>query len=50
MTLEFRSTINQNANDESWGVRQFQLFTDIVDASADPNKPVYQAFTKATID
>lgn len=46
MTFEFRSTINEAANNESWGIREFYLFTDVVEASTDPNKPVYSAFTK----
>jgi hypothetical protein len=49
MTVEFRSGLDQNAADESWGVRDVYIYTDSVKPENDPNKPVYSAFTNDKI-
>jgi hypothetical protein len=49
MVVDFKSTLDQPTIDESWGIRDFFIYTDIVDDTSDPNKPVYQAFTDPTI-
>lgn len=49
-TLEFSSNVNEHANNESWGIRDFYIYTDVIDSDIDSNKPVYSAFTTATIN
>lgn len=48
MVVNFKNTLNQQPADESYGLRDFQIFTDSIPESDDPNRPVYQAFTNAT--
>lgn len=50
VTVEFRTGLDQADADESWGIRDFYLFTDVVSEENDPNKPVYQAFMNPKID
>ena len=41
MVINFKNTLNQAPADESYGLRDFQIFTDSIPESDDPNRPVY---------
>lgn len=41
MVVNFKNTLDQGPADESYGIRDFLIFTDSIPEVDDPNRPVY---------